>query len=374
VVLSGGVLNVSAGGTVANFTVASGGSANLLGTSLSGTNILSGGVEVISSGGVVTAGTSSGTGNGVGGTVYVLSGGVLDNAVVFSSGALNISAGGTARNFAVSSGGLANVAGTTTSNVSILRGGIENVSSGGVVTGTSSTGNIDLGTLNVSAGGAASFVSISSGGVENDSGLATFTTVSSGGSETIRSGGTDDGAQISGGIQAVFGTASGATIFTGSEVVESGGIASATTISNGVMELAVGGAAGGAITFAGTSGTLQIDGTTMPGNTISGFVPGDMFYLSGVAFDSSGSAEPACRQQARAAALRWTAGCTGSRHVARSGAARFLTPRRTRRAARNSGRDLPAERSDSASQIRARSKTFRDCHRLRNSQTMRLQQ
>jgi hypothetical protein len=52
----------------------------------------------------------------------------------------------------------------------------------------------------------------------------------------------------------------------------------------------IGGSAGGVITFASSGGTLQIDGTTMPSNIISGFVSGDTFDLAGVAYDSGGSA------------------------------------------------------------------------------------
>ena len=51
------------------------------------------------------------------------------------------------------------------------------------------------------------------------------------------------------------------------------------------MELAVGGLAAGRITFGGTSGTLQIDGTSMPDSTIFGFVSGDQFVLAGVAYE-----------------------------------------------------------------------------------------
>ena len=55
----------------------------------------------------------------------------------------------------------------------------------------------------------------------------------SGGLEIVSAGGTDLGAQISGGEQDVYGLASGATVFTGSQVVESGGTASGTTVSSG---------------------------------------------------------------------------------------------------------------------------------------------
>ena len=74
-------------------------------------------------------------------------------------------------------------------------------------------------------------------------------------------------------------------------VVSSGGVASHTVISGGIMELTIGGFADDAITFTGAAGTLQIDDTTMPDSTISGFEPGDTFDLAGVAFDPSGSAD-----------------------------------------------------------------------------------
>jgi autotransporter passenger strand-loop-strand repeat protein len=59
-------------------------------------------------------------------------------------------------------------------------------------------------------------------------GFADPATIYSGGSETIGAGGTDLGAQISGGTQSDYGFASGVTIYGGSQVVESGGTATAT--------------------------------------------------------------------------------------------------------------------------------------------------
>ena len=53
--------------------------------------------------------------------------------------------------------------------------------------------------------------------------LADPTTIYSGGSEIVSAGGTDDGAQISGGTQLDYGLASGATIVSGVEVIEAGG-------------------------------------------------------------------------------------------------------------------------------------------------------
>ncbi len=64
------------------------------------------------------------------------------------------------------------------------------------------------------------------------------------------------------------------------------------TIDEGTLELGSVGAAGsGAIAFgSGTSATLAIDHTAMPTNVISGFAIGDVVDLTGVAFDTHGSA------------------------------------------------------------------------------------
>jgi autotransporter-associated beta strand protein len=65
-----------------------------------------------------------------------------------------------------------------------------------------------------------------------------------------------------------------------------------TTIAGGsTLELGVAGAAGsGAITFSGTGDTLKIDGTTMPSNTIAGFVSGDTFDIASLDYGGVGSA------------------------------------------------------------------------------------
>jgi len=92
----------------------------------------------------------------------------------------------------------------------------------------------------------------------------------SGGSETISAGGTDGGAQISGGTQFDYGTATGVTVFTGSQVVESGGTASDTTVSNGGTEIvSSGGTDGGATISVGGEQDVQghASGTTITGGS-----------------------------------------------------------------------------------------------------------
>jgi autotransporter passenger strand-loop-strand repeat protein len=115
-----------------------------LGRVTSDTIVLTGGVEMISSGGVDSQSFALGT-IVSGGTVDVLSGGEFDLGTV-------------------SSGGVLNVFGTTNSTNSISSGGVENVWSGGLVSGATDSGTILAGgTLNVFSGGTAAFVEIGIG-------------------------------------------------------------------------------------------------------------------------------------------------------------------------------------------------------------------
>ena len=149
-----------------------------------------------------------------------------------------MSAGGTATGVVVS-GGVQDVFGTAISTT--------------VMSGVDSGGTHFSGIQVVESGGVASLTVLSDGGYANVSGGGTALgiTVSNGGVETVSSGGTDLGAQISGGEQDVFGYASGATVFTGSQVVESGGSTSSTTIMSGGVELvSASGTAIGSVTAA----------------------------------------------------------------------------------------------------------------------------
>ena len=311
IINSSGAEIVVSGGTVSSITVSSGGSVTLSGGTAIGAVISFGGSLVVSSGGtleLVGNGTSTGFTVSSGGILQVGSGYTLNNYKVSGGTFLDVLSSGATRGAIVSSGGTIEyfagaqpaatvhkpgatvIAGSGFNfNGAAINGGVtlEAASSGKTTDATISSGGIEI----VLSGGTAIDTTVQSGGslVVNSGGVADPAVIS--GSETISSGGSDSGAQISGGIQSVYGSVSGATIFAGSQVVEFGGIASATTISGGTMELAVGGVTSGAITFAGATGSLQIDGTTMPDNTISGFVPGDTFYLSGVPFDAGGSAD-----------------------------------------------------------------------------------
>jgi autotransporter passenger strand-loop-strand repeat protein len=104
----------------------------------------------------------------------------------------------------------------------------------------------------VSAGGSATgtiigqnaTIGISFGGLESvlSGGTSYNTTIYQSGVEIICVGGTDEGVQIFGGEQDVFGSATSATIHTGSQVVEVGASVNATTIVDGGYELVYGSA------------------------------------------------------------------------------------------------------------------------------------
>jgi autotransporter passenger strand-loop-strand repeat protein len=161
-----------------------------------------------------------------------------------------------------------------------ISGGKEIVSRTGVASGTSVLGHgsqTDLGktvatvlfggTEIVSSGGTASNTTVYSGGslLVLSHGVADPATVYSGGSETISKGGTDRGAQISGGIQIDSGLASGTVIFAGSQVVRSAGTAIGTAVSGGTEMVSSGGT---------TSNTLLVSGqeTVLRGGHASGTI------------------------------------------------------------------------------------------------------
>jgi fibronectin-binding autotransporter adhesin len=161
--------------------------------------------------------------------------------------------------------------------------GSQVVDAGGRANGTT----VDSGaTLVVDAGGNASGTKLNSGAtlevfgtvsgtvvsngvtfVVEPGGVASATTIQSGGTETVSAGGTDRGASVSGGLQLDFGLASGVTVFTGSQVVESGGVASGTTVdSGGTLVIDAGGNASGVTLNSGA--TLEVFGT-VSGTTVN---------------------------------------------------------------------------------------------------------
>jgi autotransporter passenger strand-loop-strand repeat protein len=90
VVISGGIVKVLSGGVADHVQVWSGGVLNMYGTLLSNSRVFSGGVENIESGGRLTGPNGSGIAVS-GGTVNVLAGGVADHITLLSRGLLNVS-------------------------------------------------------------------------------------------------------------------------------------------------------------------------------------------------------------------------------------------------------------------------------------------
>ena len=149
------------------------------------------------------------------------------NSLVMAAGATLDILGGV---FTVDNGTFfANTSGTievSSGGTLVLDGEVDNA--GTIV---ASGGTIEL--LGTLTGAGANL--ISSGGtlIVAFGGVSDPVTIFSGGTEIVNNGGTDGGAQISGGEQDVFGSASGAIVFAGSQVVESGGTASNTIVLSG---------------------------------------------------------------------------------------------------------------------------------------------
>jgi autotransporter passenger strand-loop-strand repeat protein len=345
-VTSGNVLNVMEGGS--NYLLQLDPSQNYTGAQFVLTSDGNGGVNVTI---VNPVSVTSGQ------TLTVSPGHTSGGVLVKSGGIINVLSGGTAIGTTVNKGGTARLSGRDIAVM--LNGGLEAVSRTGIASGTtvSSGGSqTDLGvTVSttlvsgaeiVSSGGTASSTVVSSGGslTVQSRGLASATTVYASGSETISKGGTDRGAQISGGTQTDSGLASGAVIFAGSQVVRSGGTAFATTvwngateivssggttsgtvlsggqetilrsghatgaiilsggselvssggtavatkISGGMLEVASGGSASGVVFSSG--GLLQLDSGAHLSGAISGFHSGDAIDLGGLAYSGTSAA------------------------------------------------------------------------------------
>ncbi len=302
---------ISSGVTSSGLTISGASTLVVLsGGIVSASKVVSGGTETISSGGksyndVISGlfGTKSATQN-----VY----GIASGAILSSGAVQNVLAGGTVYGADLLAGSTQTVSSGGTAYNDIVAGGRENVSSGGAdVSATVQSGNImwiyadATGSGEIVSGGANStaeisnqgtttnvsvYVSgsevVSSGGVANTThvfnggalivsggGSAAGTVISSGGTETVSSGGIETGSIVSSG---------------GDEVIATGGKVSGATIDGGTLELQSGAIVSGAITFGTVVGTLQVDGTTMPTNVISGFsVVGDAVVLDGVSYNTS---------------------------------------------------------------------------------------
>jgi autotransporter passenger strand-loop-strand repeat protein len=273
---SGGRLTVSSGGTAASVTL-SGGEEDVFGTA-SNTIISSGGTEFVSSGGIaagVAFGAVSATldlarPTGLAGTLSDwLIGDVIDfvgtsvtSAAISGNTLTVVVSGGATFNYQLAG----QEAGTSASLQSDAAGGTDVIL---VWTGPGAP-PVENGETRIVSGGHMS------------NGLV----VLSGGTEIVSAGGTDDGAQISGGQQEVYGIASGATVFSGSQVVESGGVAAGTVLSGGTEYVSSGGTAQ-SVTFGTTSATLKLESPSGLTGTISNWLIGDVIDFVGTSVTSA---------------------------------------------------------------------------------------
>jgi autotransporter passenger strand-loop-strand repeat protein len=218
---------------------------------------------------------------GSGQTLTVSAGQSDTSLIVLSGGTLNVLSGGIVIN-TLDSGGIVNVSsGAAASGTAIFSGGSQNVFSGGTATTTA----IDNGGVQLVAGGVASTTAINIGGTMVLSSGATHASLVDGafvfgGSPHSLTGIVGSGAVIVSAGTLSLGLASGC-VFAGEFVIAGGGTLEVTS---------AGAAAGRPIDFADAGAILRIDGTTMPNDVISGFSPNEAIDLSGVSFDSSGSA------------------------------------------------------------------------------------
>jgi autotransporter passenger strand-loop-strand repeat protein len=290
------------------------------GQTLNGVNILSGGILDVLAGGTITNtlnntgfdwiyGTAIGT--AVTGSVTVTDGGysiVFGDEQVFSGG----NASGTSL-FA----GLQEVYGGTAVGTIVNWGSDQWVYSGGTAIATIVNGGVEV----------ISGVPLFSHGEQLvlSGGTATNTIVNTSGELIVLSGGVANGATLNGGFAAVSGTARGTIINAGGDLgaggtvidttINSGGTLSVdggsvtnttinygglanvsagtlegtTTIDGGTLEFLSGSVVNGTIDFAGSAGTLIFDDTVISGLIINGFGALGRIDLAANSSDSSGN-------------------------------------------------------------------------------------
>jgi autotransporter passenger strand-loop-strand repeat protein len=135
-------------------------------------------------------------------------------------------------------------------NVLVLGGG-GTLDLSGVVAGLTVSPGI---TVTVEAGATAIDTTVLGTLAVDAGGLADPTVIDAGGSEVISASGVDQGAQVNGGVQDVFGTANGVTVTAGgTEIVESGATANNTTVDNGVIIVEAGASVPGLTLNAGAT-------------------------------------------------------------------------------------------------------------------------
>ena len=263
--LSGGEAIVYSGGVASGTTVGSAGILRLSAGSAAGTVIRNGGFEFVSSGGIATGETVS-----HGGQISVGNGGLASGALVSNGGTLVVFVGGVANQTSIASGGTAIIyGGAIASATTIGSGGFERVSGNGNTFGTLiSSGGIQT----LSAGGLARGTIVRKGGMELvlSAGVASGIIVSLGGIASISAGGSA--------LQGLVGAG-------GYALVSAGGVASGLEIgAAGVAILSAGAVASSLIVDAG--GVLIVQG----GASNLGATGGGLVASTGVVLMSAGQA------------------------------------------------------------------------------------
>ena len=288
-----------------------------LGQSVSGILVLGGGTLLVHSGGSVSGTTLDAQADAV-----IYCGGSADGTVI--DGGLE-DVYGSSNNATVDAG--AQLVYGTTTNTALTGTGVQQVFTGGTanatIVGSAGGGQGNSGPEQVVGfGGTSVGTTVNAGGVQDvqSTGVAHDTTVNSGGDESVGNGGTavDATIQSGGNLDVYDGTLNGSVIdngtltfwtgnsfsgqlsgtglvVVGDSVLTLNGVnnfAGTISINGETLELGATSSAGSAtLEFAGHAGTLQIDGTSMPSNTILGFELGDLIDLAGIGFDPSGTVQ-----------------------------------------------------------------------------------
>jgi autotransporter passenger strand-loop-strand repeat protein len=271
-VFDGGVLSVTTLGTIIDTQVGSGGFVQVGGlgqiNAFAGdTEVFSGGLQVVTHGGVASGTEVFPFTSSHPSTELVISGGQTSDTVVsggrFLKGQQIVGPGGTSFDTLVTDGGLQSV-------------------SGGLANGTTIEGQSEQ---DVRAGGVANATNLLSGGQDVFSGgTANFTTVHSGGTQFVLSGGVANSTVLAGGAMTVEGgVAVSATVsaFGGMAVVE-GGVASNTLVlANGKVDAFDGGTTVDTTLFGNPTAVanefVNFDGLAV-GTTVSNFGVQDVVF------------------------------------------------------------------------------------------------
>ena len=282
--IAGGAFSITSGGLNEGAMIVSSGASLLLDGLLNDT-----GTVEASSGAIDLAGQ-----------LFVSAGGTAIATSVLSGATQEIESGGYASGAVVDDGTQLVFAGATASATTVNSGGTNIVNDGVVIGDTVDNGGLEQ----INYGSAVATI-VNSGGTETVEGQADLgstligTTVNSGGNAFLYQSAVMTGTVIdNGAITIAGGQFSGTLTGSGSVFVEDyypfvltggDGFSGSFVVSGSTLELSSATAAGAAsIVLSGGDDVLRIDGSTMPGNVISGLANGDVIDLAQVPF-SSGS-------------------------------------------------------------------------------------